>query len=489
MIKCILKRLLKEHREECYRCLSIGKMKFKMYSSKYAFRQLQEDISRLDQRYDDLNSQHRQLVSQYVHLQDCYENLRQNIPELINRSHKRQTDWLSKIQKEQDRQSAEVQCLIKAQLPNAYTHLSDFSKVGNAGDNLLVPALRDSIQKISGHPMVWCHKSVRNALDAETVELINATRGLVIGGGGLFLRDTNRNDISGWQWPCSLNELDKIQVPMYMLGVGYNRFRGQEEFEPYFKAHINEIVRRFSFVGLRNHGSVRAIRQYVSDGLKGKVCYHPCATTVLSKIYQLPDRREEKVIALNCAFDRSGMRYGAHKEERLCAIAKILKQYEESYTIKYYVHMSSDKEMLPFLDAADLKYEVVELDQGLTVDGFLKAYCAPTLVLAMRGHAQMIPFGCGTPVLSIISHDKLKWFLEDIGHLEWGVEIQDKQFEQNLSSIMGYMLSHIKQIKAEMQAAQDRLWEITQTNIKRIFECDQEMKNNDNSIYPGKGRE
>ncbi len=51
------------------------------------------------------------------------------------------------------------------------------------------------------------------------------------------------------------------------------------------------------------------------------------------------------------------------------------------------------------------------------------------------------------------------------------------------------MLSHIKQIKAEMQAAQDRLWEITQTNIKRIFECDQEMKNNDYSIYPGKGRE
>ncbi|MCI8966729.1 MAG: hypothetical protein HFH75_03950 [Lachnospiraceae bacterium] len=187
MITCILKRLLKEHREECYRCLSIGKIKLKMYSSKYAFRQLQEDISRLDQRYDDLNSQHRQLVSQYVHLQDCYENLSQNIPELINRSHKRQTDRLSKFQKEQDRQSAEVQCLIKAQLPNAYTHLSAFSKVGNAGDNLLVPALRDSIQKISGHPMVWCHKSVRNALDVETVELINATRGLMIGGGGLFI--------------------------------------------------------------------------------------------------------------------------------------------------------------------------------------------------------------------------------------------------------------------------------------------------------------
>lgn len=105
MIKCILKRLLKEHREECYRCLSIGKIKLKMYSSKYAFRQLQEDISRLDQRYDDLNSQHRQLVSQYVHLQDCYENLSQNIPELINRSHKRQTDRLSKFQKEQDRQA------------------------------------------------------------------------------------------------------------------------------------------------------------------------------------------------------------------------------------------------------------------------------------------------------------------------------------------------------------------------------------------------
>ncbi len=476
MISRLLKYIFNEHREECYRCINIGKAEFKGYSSQYAFMQLQEEIRYLNSQYDSLlneydrlNSRLNELTDQNVRLSQHCDDLYYDLSEKIKSGDKDSVANLLKLYTEQGRQFDSTQCLIKTQFPNAYVHLSAFSKVGNAGDNLLVPALRDSVQKVSNCPVTWCHKSVRDVLDAESVEMINATQGLVIGGGGLFLKDTNKNDISGWQWPCSLNELDKIQVPMYMLGVGYNRFRGQEDFEPYFREHINEIVRRFSFIGLRNHGSVNAIRSYLSEDLRGKVCYHPCATTVLSKIYHLPKRSGDKVIALNCAFDRSAFRYGGHKEEKLRAIAKVLKQYEGTYTIKYYAHMGSDKEMLSILDSVGLKYKLVELDRGLTVDEFLSVYCEPTLVLAMRGHAQMIPFGCGTPVLSIITHDKLQWFLEDIDHMEWGVEIQDDGFEDKLNSTMGYMLSHLNQIKAEIQTAQDTLWEITQKNIKNIF--------------------
>ena len=46
--------------------------------------------------------------------------------------------------------------------------------------------------------------------------------------------------------------------------------------------------------------------------------------------------------------------------------------------------------------------------------------------------AQLIPFGCNTPILSIISHDKMQYFLDDIHHPEWGVDVKDEKFGTKL---------------------------------------------------------
>ena len=45
-----------------------------------------------------------------------------------------------------------------------------------------------------------------------------------------------------------------------------------------------------------------------------------------------------------------------------------------------------------------------------------------SLVIGMRGHATMVPFCLGTPVLSIVSHPKMRYFLEDIGRLYWAFD-------------------------------------------------------------------
>ena len=382
-------------------------------------------------------------------------------------------DLLNKVKEleiENKEKIGTIELVQSVLMPRSVVHISAYIKYGNAGDNILIPALRDSVENTINCSLYWCNKTVREKVDDETISIINASNALIIGGGGLFLKDTNRNDISGWQWSCSLNCLDKIRVPMYMFGVGYNRFRGQDDFEPYFKKNINEVVRKCEFVGLRNSGSVRAIQQYLDEELKEKVKFHPCATTVLSKMYRMPTVHVDKpFIAVNCAFDRSNMRYGERKEQILYSIANVLKKYSEQYDIKYYAHMQSDKEILPYLDKMELKYEVVNLDNGLSIDDFLKIYSEPALVLAMRGHAQLIPFGCLTPVLSIISHDKLQWFLEDINHTEWGVDVREENFETKLFKTMQYMLSNLETIKNDIKDEQEKLWIITQNNIKKCF--------------------
>ena len=55
---------------------------------------------------------------------------------------------------------------------------------------------------------------------------------LLIGGGGLILPDTTPNNISCWQWVISLENLQKINIPIYVVSIGYNLFFTQKITNP-----------------------------------------------------------------------------------------------------------------------------------------------------------------------------------------------------------------------------------------------------------------
>lgn len=361
--------------------------------------------------------------------------------------------------------------------PNCLIHIAADS-TGNAGDYILVRSLRKLIE--GKNPDInWYSAHIRDAVDDDYIARCNRSRGVLLGGGGFFIRDTNQNDISGWQWTCSIENLKKIKVPIYVMAVGYNRFRGQEEFDDRFRENLNALVEQSALFGLRNHGSIEAVRGYLREDLKDKVVYHPCATTVLSKMYQLPKREEkEPFIAVNCAFDRANMRYGEKMDDVMFSIARVLKELSVNYKIKCYIHCAPDEIVCRYLDQLGVPYEKVHLgmemedreNKGdeLSAGEYLRYFTEPELVLAIRGHAQMIPFGCKTPVVSMISHDKLQWFLDDIGHPEWGVEVLDEHFEEKLLEKSLYMLAHREEICRQIEEAQEKLWDIMQENLKQI---------------------
>ena len=130
-------------------------------------------------------------------------------------------------------------------------HYSAFS-YGNAGDVILPIVLRD-LFNLRLSIKSWKSIHVKENVDDNLVVKTNKSNAMVIGGGGLFLKDSHPNDVSGWQWNCSLDSLCKINVPIIMFAVGYNRFRGQEEFNPIFSEHLNNFVAKASFIGIRNH--------------------------------------------------------------------------------------------------------------------------------------------------------------------------------------------------------------------------------------------
>lgn len=342
-------------------------------------------------------------------------------------------------------------------------HFSAFS-FGNAGDIILPIVLRDLFNdKISIKS--WKGVHVKQSIKTKILKKINSSDALVIGGGGLFLKDSHPNDVSGWQWNCDLEHLNKIDSPMIMFAVGYNRFRGQEDFEPIFTEHLNLFVDKAKFVGIRNYGSIRKIKPYLNENLRRKLTFQPCMTTVISNLYPnlVEYDKKEDFIAFNCAFDREKLRFDS--ESSLISIAKVAKKMSKITRIKYFSHMPTDEKILFYFDKYNVEYTLITFHNPVEMINY---YSKARLVIGMRGHAQMIPFGCRTSILSIISHDKLQFFLDDIGKSQWSVELKDDKIEEKLYDKALDLYTNFKENNQYISEVQKEFWKITQKNLEYI---------------------
>lgn len=345
----------------------------------------------------------------------------------------------------------------------------------NAGDTLLFREVRNTIETEVPNTE-WKLRQLWEHLDSESLAEINNTDGVIVGGGGLLLRDQAGADTSasGWQWNISRETLDKITVPIAVVAIGYNRFRGQEDFDPAFTAHITRLVDKSAFFGLRNRGSIRALADYLPTELVPKLQLQPCPTTVLSRLDPRRRRRrrrtDDPVLRLNVAFDRPNLRFGPDPKPKLEALSRSIAHAQTSgWSIVVTCHKSADLQILPELDEQKVTYEVEDITDH-SPSQILDVYQQSDLCVGLRGHAQMIPFGLGCPILSVVSHDKMGWFLEDIKHPEWGVDIDDPDLADKLSGAIDEVWEHPEHYESEVAHAQADLWKLTTDNMRKIAE-------------------
>ena len=344
-------------------------------------------------------------------------------------------------------------------------------KPGNAGDTMLFVAVRQLLESKIGN-VEWDLLEVHKEVDSGTVERLNMADGVIIGGGGLFLKDTNANINSGWQWNCPNWMLRKIEVPIIVFAVGYNRFRGQDEFGTCFKRNFNVLHKKAGFFGVRNSGSLQKLTEYLR-WQKSKIVVQPCPTTIYGKINPTIIRAKNTMqrlgrIALNMAYDRPKYRYGerySHVENEIAEMARWI--VDNGYRLEVVCHCGNDASIIPILDSREIEFTRINLD----FENYRKVYAYYInidLAIGARGHSQMIPFGIETPILSIISHNKLAYFLEDIGHPEWGIDITNPGLALGMITKIQYIFKNYDRVVGEIQEAQEKLWRSTQINLNQI---------------------
>jgi hypothetical protein len=196
------------------------------------------------------------------------------------------------------------------------------------------------------------------------------------------------------------------------------------------------------------------------------VRFQPCPTTVTRRLvagWQDPAEREDTIL-LNGAYDRAGLRFGHDYGYFLDQLAKAVEGLEKLGRVKCVAHSLGDERL-----ALDLRREhgvslpVIPM-YDFENDEIRDQYARTKLVIGMRGHAGMIPFGCGTPIISLISHPKMAYFLRDIDRPEWGISVHDRNLADLLVERSRELLHDHPKTVADVHGRQQELWRITQEN-------------------------
>ena len=89
---------------------------------------------------------------------------------------------------------------------------------GNVGDPLLFYELENQFNTISGKEYAWYHRRILSRISKFEIWCWNHfAKGLIVGGHGLLMVDTGRNENSGWQLNVSLQKLN------HTLSFSYTR--------------------------------------------------------------------------------------------------------------------------------------------------------------------------------------------------------------------------------------------------------------------------
>jgi polysaccharide pyruvyl transferase WcaK-like protein len=347
----------------------------------------------------------------------------------------------------------------------------------NAGDTLLFPVVRRLFDCVLG-PFNWELRQAWDEFNVGTAAQYSAAAdAIVLGGGGLMLRDQAGSDTSnsGWQWNSTIAGVDAIDVPLIVFAIGYNRFRGQPEFDPVFFEHIRHVVQKAAFFGLRNNGSIRALKGYLSEPQAATLRHQYCPTTVVWQLYEAlrnraaaHDAKSSRVLAFNAAFDRASYRFGENTEAVLSNLGlAVAAAHRRGWQIINVAHKTMDRQIEPYLDKVNVDYVTVDLSEA-GPDDILGLYAEVDFAFGMRGHAQLIPFGLRRPLLSIISHDKMRYFLEDLGRPDWGIEVDAPDIGERLLTALVRIEEGRRDAHWEIASLQDEVWRRTYDNMALI---------------------
>jgi polysaccharide pyruvyl transferase WcaK-like protein len=292
---------------------------------------------------------------------------------------------------------------------------------GNFGDCALIQGTKDAFEKRFGD-IEWITWPLRYQVPVGAFKTINSCDLVLIGPGGLILPDTVPDSVSGWQLNLSTKHIKNLQVPVVVLGIGWNLFQGQV-----LSGRATDSLRvlgdRADIFTARNSGSARNLQRI---GLKDVgVC--PCPSLFIETGPGRHGPFDVPHIGINLAGDRPRMRFTDRGffAEQVRGFYRAMT--DRGAVITFVLHSYSPAKNCEDIIATIPNANVRRIETNFphepeVLRERVRGYKDFDLVVGMRGHGCMVPFGQGVPVIAWATHDKVRWFMEDAGMKDCIVE-------------------------------------------------------------------
>lgn len=278
----------------------------------------------------------------------------------------------------------------------------------------------------------------------DLIERINETCDfLLLGGGGMIFHRPEDSSKSGWQFNIALEDLEKIRVPIMVYAIGYNAFHFDSmKLLPIAMQHLQATQEKANLFSVRNAGSRDALIKGGLDGQRIEVIPDP-GMYVPPHHFTLPGAENADLkIGLNWAGDRPHFRFPEPWEENrtrlieaLCTAFEEIAREFPKLKVYYIPHLENriDSDVWPefqkrlgdrILNVEDVASSIFPPSRAQA--GFLAdIYRQMDVTIGMRGHANIIPFGMTTPTIGLGSHDKVGFFLTEVGLQDYWLSTQN----------------------------------------------------------------
>lgn len=310
-----------------------------------------------------------------------------------------------------------------------------FHVIGNGrnfGDLALQWTVQNGIARQIEEPVQWVPIDLKQPtpIHGDLIDLINRTGdALVVGGGGMVMCGDGFKTRSGWQFNIGLEELDRLDVPLIIYGIGYNVFPYNDPPpDDLTQNHLRATYKKASAFSVRDRGTKKTLAKF---GIGGPIDVIPDpAMFTPGLVPDLPGIKiGERVMALNWAGDRSARRFlNVEETDAIEIVGRTLQEFskQQGYDrIIYVPHVQkydcgwAAKQFKYIL--GDRFYNLAEHcpwmypEQYVNVPFLAGVYSRCDVALGMRGHANIIPYGQGCSIVPYGDHPKQMFFANEVG--------------------------------------------------------------------------
>jgi len=303
----------------------------------------------------------------------------------------------------------------------------------NYGDRILQKANADLLSRISDCCFAYINCQ-QTYFSRQLIDYLNKDADMLfLAGGGLIFNRPQDKSFSGWQWNIKKEDIGHIKVPIVVNAVGYNKFPGDaSDFKSGMWDHVQETIDRSVLFSVRNTGTYERLN-CAGLNTSGVEITPDCGMFIKEEPFEHDIFSRGFKIGLNWATDRIQQRFGENWTQKLLDVLTWCKEMikEKQATVYLIEHLMPNelnytaKKIAREMFASELgKNGIIVRDEletemypmfDYTASFFANIYGKMDLVVGMRGHSMIVPFGLGVPIIGLGQHNKIKWFLEDVG--------------------------------------------------------------------------